>query len=112
MYFNNTNSYINYDNKWYKFNKINPMKYDDENIPTFNISEDKINVSFEIDDIEELVPKFDIKYQIKNLKDIDDNYNNKIEDIKNTKEEYVNTSKIEEIKGQHRKRETKENERH
>ena len=87
MYFNDTNSYINYDYKWYKFNKINPIKFNDENIPTFNISEDKINVSFEIDDIEELVPKFDIKYQIKNLKDIDDNYNNKIEDKREKNEE-------------------------
>ena len=83
MYFNNTNSYINYDNKWYKFNKINTIKYNDENIPTFNISknEKEINVSFEIDNIEELVPKFDIKYTIQNLKDIDRDYKEKLKNI-------------------------------
>jgi hypothetical protein len=83
MYFNDTNSYINYDNKWYKFNKINPIKYNDENIPTFNISNEKeINVSFEIDNIEELVPKFDIKYTIQNLKDIDRDYKEKLKNIR------------------------------
>ena len=88
MYFNDTNSYINYDNKWYKFNKINPMKYDDENILTFNINNDKkeINVSFEIDNIEDLVPKFDIKYTIQNLKDIDKDYKEKLKNITSNKE--------------------------
>jgi hypothetical protein len=82
MYFNDTNSYISHDNKWYKFNKINPMKYNDENILTFNIvNEKEIHVSFEIDNIEELLPKFDIKYTIENLKDIDRDYREKLKNI-------------------------------